>query len=134
MLHKNSCVHFAFLRMYCIPAYYLKSDYNLKYVVIQGHTFFVCLIATYSIFFNTFEFCDGYGNFNTNASPGVSSSKSEYLMQIIGLFEPSDMQYEAERNKTAEPSLAELTQKAIEILRKNDNGYFLLVEGGRIGE
>ena len=28
-----------------------------------------------------------------------------------------------------EPSLAEMTEKAIRILRKNDKGFFLLVEG-----
>ena len=28
-----------------------------------------------------------------------------------------------------EPSLAEMTEKAIKILRKNNKGYFLLVEG-----
>ncbi|CAK8698630.1 unnamed protein product [Clavelina lepadiformis] len=54
--------------------------------------------------------------------------------RLLGLFQPSDMQYEAEResDKAGEPSLAEMTQKSIEILRKNSNGYFLLVEGGRI--
>lgn len=31
-----------------------------------------------------------------------------------------------------EPSLSEMTMAAIEILRKNENGYVLFVEGGRI--
>lgn len=31
-----------------------------------------------------------------------------------------------------EPSLSEMTMAAIEVLRKNDNGYVLFVEGGRI--
>ena len=38
------------------------------------------------------------------------------------------MQYEIDKNKTAEPTLTELTQKAIKMLQKNDNGFFLLVE------
>ena len=44
------------------------------------------------------------------------------------------MQYEVDRaNDTAgEPSLAEMTEKAIKILRKNPKGYFLLVEGNLI--
>ncbi|KAL5012440.1 hypothetical protein ScPMuIL_010991 [Solemya velum] len=52
----------------------------------------------------------------------------------LGLFEPSHMQYEKDRNKgpTGEPSLAEMTRKAIEILKKNDKGFFLMVEGARI--
>lgn len=41
------------------------------------------------------------------------------------------MNYEVDReNDTAEePSIAEMTEKAIQILRKNPRGYFLLVEG-----
>lgn len=41
------------------------------------------------------------------------------------------MQYETDRDKSAagEPSLAEMTKKAIDILKRGDNGYFLLVEG-----
>ena len=39
------------------------------------------------------------------------------------------MAYELARNNSQEPSLAEMTTKAIEILKKNDKGFFLLVEG-----
>ena len=41
------------------------------------------------------------------------------------------MQYEHERDNSSngEPSLQEMTVKAIEILRKNKKGFFLLVEG-----
>ena len=44
------------------------------------------------------------------------------------------MQYEADRldptkEAAGEPSLAEMTEKAIRILRKNSEGFFLLVEG-----
>ena len=54
-----------------------------------------------------------------------------YLRGVLGLFEPSHMQYAEERNTDAagEPSLAELVTKAIRILNKNKNGFFLLVEG-----
>lgn len=56
---------------------------------------------------------------------------SVLLLDVTGLFEPSHMQYEKDRNKgpTGEPSLAEMTRKAIEILKKNDKGFFLMVEG-----
>lgn len=50
------------------------------------------------------------------------------------MFTPADMSYEVDRDPTLEPSLSEMVTKAIEILRKNENGFFLLVEGGRIGE
>jgi len=54
--------------------------------------------------------------------------------KVFGLFEPSHMQYEADREKDAagEPSLAEMTLKAIEILSQNENGFVLQVEGGRV--
>jgi alkaline phosphatase len=53
---------------------------------------------------------------------------------LLGLFEPSQMQYEYDRPKDAgkEPSLTEMTTKAIDILSKNKKGFFLMVEGGRI--
>ncbi|XP_057701968.1 alkaline phosphatase, tissue-nonspecific isozyme isoform X2 [Corythoichthys intestinalis] len=51
---------------------------------------------------------------------------------LLGLFEPSDLMFELERDRETEPSLTEMVEVAIKILRKNPNGYFLLVEGGRI--
>lgn len=41
------------------------------------------------------------------------------------------MAYEVDRKSgpDGEPSLAEMTKKAIQILRKNPLGYFLMVEG-----
>ena len=53
---------------------------------------------------------------------------------VLGLFEPSHMQYEADRaeDTAGEPSLAEMTAFAIHKLATNKAGFFLLVEGGRI--
>ena len=50
---------------------------------------------------------------------------------VVGLFENGNMRYDAERvNDTAgEPSLAEMVDKAIRILSRNKNGFFLFVEG-----
>lgn len=42
------------------------------------------------------------------------------------------MSYSCDRNDDQEPSLAEMTQKAIEILSKNPNGFFMMVEGSQI--
>lgn len=52
----------------------------------------------------------------------------------LALFEPGHMKYETDRQKdpAGEPSLAEMTNKAIDILSQNKKGYFLMVEGGRI--
>ncbi len=54
--------------------------------------------------------------------------------RILGLFERSHMEYEADRAEDTggEPSLAAMTEKAIRILSKNEDGYFLMVEAGRV--
>ncbi|MBC7797357.1 MAG: alkaline phosphatase [Pyrinomonadaceae bacterium] len=53
---------------------------------------------------------------------------------LLGLFERSHLQYEHDRknDKAGEPSLTEMTTKAIDILSDNKKGYFLMVEGGRV--
>lgn len=53
---------------------------------------------------------------------------------VMGLFEPSHMQYEADRSNdpAGEPSIEAMTVKAIELLSQRKEGYFLMVEGGRI--
>lgn len=66
---------------------------------------------------------------------GFDSADYTQVDYLLGLFEPSHMQYEEDRSsdgKTGEPSIAEMTGKAIEILSKNEQGFILMVEGGRI--
>ena len=54
--------------------------------------------------------------------------------QIFGLFEPSHMRYELDREKDGkgEPSIAEMTKAAITRLSRNPDGYVMMVEGGRV--
>lgn len=49
---------------------------------------------------------------------------------VLGLFESSHMKYEHDR--AGEPSLSEMTAFAIESLSHGQEGYFLLVEAGRV--
>ncbi len=53
--------------------------------------------------------------------------------QVLGLFDPSHMEFEADRDNDlgGEPSLAEMTAYAIENLASG-TGFFLVVEAGRI--
>jgi alkaline phosphatase len=55
--------------------------------------------------------------------------------RILGLFEPSHCYYNLDikhNELTEEPSLAEMTDKATDLLKKSDKGFFLFVEGGKI--
>jgi alkaline phosphatase len=54
--------------------------------------------------------------------------------RLLGLFSPSHMAFEADRpfDWGGEPSLAEMTRMAIEILSHDPDGFMLLVEAGRI--
>lgn len=59
--------------------------------------------------------------------------KSNGNHKLLALFNESHMQYAADRqnDKLGEPTIAQMTRKAIQRLN-NENGYFLMVEGGRI--
>jgi len=50
----------------------------------------------------------------------------------LGLFAPNHFTYEAARDAAKQPALADMTAKAIDILSRNPNGFFLMVEGGLI--
>lgn len=58
--------------------------------------------------------------------PAISPSMAAPL---AALFEPTDMMYDLERDVSTDPSLTEMVEVAIKILRKNPNGFYLLVEG-----
>ena len=65
-----------------------------------------------------------------NAAPVVAGTK------LIGLYDfaaaQGHMSYELDRDPALEPSLAQMSVKAVDILSKNTSGFFLMVEGGRI--
>uniref|UniRef100_A0A4W4FR66 Alkaline phosphatase n=1 Tax=Electrophorus electricus TaxID=8005 RepID=A0A4W4FR66_ELEEL len=41
---------------------------------------------------------------------------------LLGLFEPKDMRFEVFRNRTRDPSIVDMTEKAVQILSKNPKG------------
>lgn len=60
----------------------------------------------------------------------VNASHTDY---VLGLFAPGHLAYELDKSKDSqEPTLSEMTKKAIEILSKNKNGFYLFVEGAKI--
>lgn len=66
-----------------------------------------------------------------SAFDSVDPTKTD---KLIGLFTNSHMSYDLDRDSSKEPSLAEMTTKAIDMLKTkaNGKGFFLMVEGGRI--
>nr|WFJ40317.1 alkaline phosphatase [Holotrichia parallela] len=58
-----------------------------------------------------------------------AAEDSDYL---LGLFDSTHMQYYLDADPELEPTLEEMTEAAIKVLSKSENGYFLFVEGGKI--
>ena len=54
--------------------------------------------------------------------------------KLLGLFTKGHMNFDIDRDPATEPSLAEMTTKALDLLANNKTGYFLMVEGGRIDQ
>lgn len=52
--------------------------------------------------------------------------------KVLGLFSPDHLDFEQYRDYNETPSLAEMTTKSIELLSQDSDGFFLIVEGGRI--
>ena len=50
------------------------------------------------------------------------------------MFADKDLEYEVDREKNYpdEPSLTDMTEFAVKELSKEENGFYLFVEGGRI--
>ena len=65
---------------------------------------------------------------------GFDSLDTNDDANVLGLFQPAHMRYEANRSEdvAGEPSLTEMTVRAINILQKDPDGFFLQVEGGRV--
>ncbi|CAN5904987.1 alkaline phosphatase [soil metagenome] len=66
---------------------------------------------------------------NSTEFNAIDGTKTD---RLFGLFTSSHMSYDLDRDPAKEPSLAEMTTKAMDVLAKNTKGYFLMVEGGRI--
>ncbi|ALC43155.1 CG10827 [Drosophila busckii] len=75
------------------------------------------------------------GNVYVKNRNQLQSIKANETNRLLGLFSKSHMHYHLEQladEKNTEPTLAEMTQKALELLQSEQQGYFLFVEGGKI--
>ena len=78
---------------------------------------------------NLLERLDGLGvQYVHDAETLAAADRNE---PIIGLFANSDMSYQEDRPES-EPSLLDMTVTAIEQLQTNEDGFYLMVEAGRV--
>jgi alkaline phosphatase len=74
---------------------------------------------------------NGY-TYTTNATE-LNAVDPTKISRLFGLFTSSHMSYDLDRAATSEPSIADMTVKAMDVLAGNNpKGYFLMIEGGRI--
>ncbi len=62
----------------------------------------------------------------------IAGMRADENNKMWALFGQRDMAYDLDRDPAKEPSLEEMTRKAIEKLSKNENGFFLMVEGSKV--
>jgi alkaline phosphatase len=73
-----------------------------------------------------------YANYIHNRSGLVAMNHSD-VNYVLGLFADSHLSYHLNSN-AEQPTLKEMTISAVNILKKNKNGFVLFVEGGRIDQ
>jgi alkaline phosphatase len=66
----------------------------------------------------------------TGAS-GLAAVPARPGTRLLGLFGPDHLHYDRERG-AEEPALAEMTRQALSVLEADEDGFFLMVEGGLI--
>jgi alkaline phosphatase len=76
-------------------------------------------------------------HFSNNGTTLIKDDKSEFLNyngegKVWALFANRALPYNIDRNPDKYPSIAEMTEKAIDLLSKKENGFFLMVEGSQI--
>ncbi|MDF9830113.1 alkaline phosphatase [Parabacteroides sp. PF5-6] len=71
---------------------------------------------------------NGYGVYRDNLQ-GMRADKNNKMWALYG---DSEMAYDLDRNPDEQPSIEEMTRKALEKLSRNENGFFLMVEGSKV--
>ena len=76
-------------------------------------------------------------HFQNNGTRLIQNDKNAMLNYneenpLWALFGDRALPYDLDRNPDTTPSLSEMTEKAIDILSKKENGFFLMVEGSQV--
>lgn len=62
----------------------------------------------------------------------LKGMRADTNSKMWALYADREMDYDLDRNPDEQPSIEEMTKKAIEKLSKNDKGFFLMVEGSKV--
>ncbi|XP_030371539.1 membrane-bound alkaline phosphatase [Scaptodrosophila lebanonensis] len=77
----------------------------------------------------------GAGNVYVSTSDELEAVNLQETDRLLGLFNEDHLLYHLETNEnTTQPTLEQMTRKAIEYMNQSDEGYFLFIEGGRIDQ
>lgn len=116
----------------CVAHYHKRGEY--KYIASQ-------------MAYNNLDVMFGGGNsiltddikeyFKTNQIKLIQNDAKAFRAfngneKVWALFQDRELPYDLDRDPEQIPSLAEMTQKAIDRLSQNDNGFFLMVEGSKV--
>ena len=76
-------------------------------------------------------------HFQNNGTTLIQDDKQALLNyngdgKVWALFGERALPYDIDRNPDKVPSLAEMTEKALDILSQDENGFFLMVEGSQV--
>ena len=76
-------------------------------------------------------------HFRNNGTTLIQNDRNALLNyagngKVWALFGDRALPYSIDRNPDKVPSLAEMTGKALEVLSKNENGFFLMIEGSQV--
>ena len=76
-------------------------------------------------------------HFRNNGTTLIQNDRTALLNyagngKVWALFGDRALPYSIDRNPDKVPSLAEMTGKALEVLSKNENGFFLMIEGSQV--
>ena len=71
---------------------------------------------------------NGYSVYRNN----LKGMRADTNNKMWALYGDREMAYDLDRNPEEQPSIEEMTRTAIEKLSKNENGFFLMVEGSKV--
>ncbi|XP_061398595.1 membrane-bound alkaline phosphatase-like [Musca vetustissima] len=80
---------------------------------------------------NTWQIMHPDGALVTNRDELLNVNTAN-VSHIMGIFNTKSMNYQAVADKSKQPSLSEMTETALKLLQRNEQGYFVFIEGGNI--